>query len=104
MRAKLSRTEPRILRFFERFLLFLVFCPPLSEWFFARFALQNTAGAFDRRGGDRLEQDSIRRCLDDCFRAVLDFKLPANPSRNDNLPFYGERDRFQSACIPHEVK
>src|SRR6478752_4247412 len=85
MSAKLSRTEPGIPGFFQCFFFFLIFRPPLPEWLFARFPLQNAAGAFDGRASDRLEQDSLRRRLHDCFRAVFDFKFPADPPRNDNL-------------------
>src|SRR5262249_2673968 len=90
MSAKLSRTEPGIPRFLELFFFLLVFRPPLAQWLFSRFPLQNAAGAFDGRASDRLEQDSLRRRLYHRLRGILDFKFPADPSGNDNLPFDGE--------------
>src|SRR6266487_1785573 len=104
MSARLSRTEPGILRFFQRFFLFFVFGPPLPEWFFARFPFQDAARAFDCRAGDRLEQDSFRRRLHDGLCAVLNFKLPPNPSWNDHLALNRERNRFYFGCIRHASK
>src|SRR5262249_38031049 len=90
MSAKLSRTEPGIPGFFQCFFFLLVFRPPLPEWLFAGFPLQNAASAFDGRASDRLEQDSLRCHLHNRFGAVFDFKFPADPPGNDNLAFDGE--------------
>src|SRR5437899_10415115 len=99
MSAKLSRTEPGIPGFFQRFFFLLVISPPLPERLFARFPLQNAAGAFDGRASDRLEQDSLRRRLHDGFGAILDFKFAADPPGNDYLPFDCEWNGFRLGCI-----
>src|SRR5439155_22565445 len=104
MSAKLSRTESAILGFFQRFFLFFVFRPQLPKWPFARFTFQNAPRAFDRRAGDRPEQDSLRRGLTDCLCAILDFKLLADSAWNDHLALHGERNCLCFGCVRHDFK
>src|SRR5437867_13150165 len=96
MSAKLSSTEPGISRFFQRFFVFLVFSPPLPQWLFSGFLLENPAGTGDRRGSNWLQQNSFWSRLDNGFCPILYLELLANPPRYHHLALGRERDGLSS--------
>lgn len=68
--------------------LFFVLGPLVDQRSASRCTLEDAAPPPDQSRSQRLDENPVRRRLNDGFGSVFDFKLLAKAKGDDNLPFF----------------